>query len=445
MEIFRREKRFPQPSLTVMTDSTRFPANDSPPSLFSRWSRAVAAWLNPRRLLIQAIVLTCCLWGVCAVDFSTPGLMDRAGNIKFQDFLQFYISARLIAQGRTTQLFDQQIASTELQTIVQQPTRVRLPTVYGPQVGLVFVPLARFPFLIAATVWVAISVLVFFSCLHWLWKFCPNLRPYPGIVAMSAICFPPFFHFFVRGQISVLVLACFAAAFLAFRSSNDWLAGAALGLLAFKPQFLVAIPLVLLLAFAWKALAGLVTSVLAQLVLTWMCFGTSVMRAYFDTLWHIPRWIGIAEPGVAQAQMHSLRSFWVLLLPWPTLALVFYVLASTVVLIIAAASWRTRGDLAVRFSALMFAAVLINPHLFVYDLLVLAPALFLLADWLLGHANHPAFAPLSVLIYLAFILPLLGPLTVWTHFQLSVPVFVGIQVLLWSILRGNAQKATLTP
>jgi len=143
--------------------------------------------------------------------------------------------------------------------------------------------------------------------------------------------------------------------------------------------------------------------------------------------------------------MHSLRSFWVLLLPWPTLALVFYVLASTVVLIIAAASWRTRGDLAVRFSALMFAAVLINPHLFVYDLLVLAPALFLLADWLLGHANHPAFAPLSVLIYLAFILPLLGPLTVWTHFQLSVPVFVGIQVLLWSILRGNAQKATLTP
>jgi hypothetical protein len=125
--------------------------------------------------------------------------------------------------------------------------------------------------------------------------------------------------------------------------------------------------------------------------------------------------------------------------------MVFYVLASTVVLIIAAASWRTRGDLAVRFSALMFSAVLINPHLFVYDLLVLAPALLLLADWTLGHANHPAFAPLSVLIYLAFILPLLGPLTVWTHFQLSVPVFVGIQVLLWSILRGKMQDAAFAP
>jgi len=75
--------------------------------------------------------------------------------------------------------------------------------------------------------------------------------------------------------------------------------------------------------------------------------------------------------------------------------------------------------------------------LFVYDLLVLAPALLLLADWALGHAHHPASVPLGVLIYLAFLLPLLGPLTVWTHLQLSVPVFVGTQVLLWSILRGE--------
>ena len=100
------------------------------------------------------------------------------------------------------------------------------------------------------------------------------------------------------------------------------------------------------------------------------------MRAYFDTLWHIPRWIGTAEPGMAQAQMHSLRSFWALLVPWPTVALVLYVLSSTVVLIIAAASWKSLVNLALRFSSLIFAAILINPHLFVYDLLVLAPALF---------------------------------------------------------------------
>src|ERR1700730_13408661 len=106
----------------------------------SRCCLAVAAWLNPRRILIQASVLACCLWAACAVDFATPGMMDRAGNIKFQDFLQFYISARLIAQGRNSELFDQKVASQELQSIVNQPIRVRLPAVYGPQVGLLFIP-----------------------------------------------------------------------------------------------------------------------------------------------------------------------------------------------------------------------------------------------------------------------------------------------------------------
>ena len=34
------------------------------------------------------------------------------------------------------------------------------------------------------------------------------------------------------------------------------------------------------------------------------------------------------------------------------------------------------------------AAVLVNPHLFVYDLLVLAPVLLLLADWVVRNAGH---------------------------------------------------------
>jgi hypothetical protein len=417
-----------------------YSVRELPLSARSGWWLAVAAWLNPRRLRIQAIILICCLWGACAVDFSTVGLFDRAGNVKFQDFLQFYISARLIAHGRSNQLYDQQIASAELDHIVQQPTRVRLPTVYGPQVGLLFVPLARLSFLAAATIWVSFSVLLFLVCVYWMWRLCPNLRQCPGLVAMSAVCFPPFFHFFLRGQISVLLLVCFTTAFLAFRLGNHWIAGAALGLLAFKPQFLLAIPLVFLLSCAWKTLAGVAISAFSQITIAWTYFGTEVLRTYFVTLWHMPRWIALAEPGSAQAQMHSLRSFWLLLLPWPTVAVIFYALSSAAVLLMATASWKSRGNLELRFSTLVFAAVLVNPHLFVYDLLVLAPAMLLLADWALGHADHPASAPVRVLLYLAFLLPLLGPLTVFTHLQLSVPVFVGTQALLWSMLRSKAHS-----
>jgi glycosyl transferase family 87 len=401
----------------------------------------LAHWITPRRIRAQGLVLAICIWGIVAIDFATPGLMDRAGNIKFQDFLQFYISARLIVQGRSSQLFDMQVTADELQTLVQQPTRVRLPTVYGPQVGLIFVPLTRFSFLTAASIWAAISTLLFFLCVFFFWRLCPNLRQNPGLVIIAAFAFPPFFHFLVRGQIAAALLASFTAAFFAFRSGHDWPAGAVLGLLVFKPQFLVAIPLVFLLSRAWKALAGLATAGIAEIALTWMYFGTPVMHSYWEMLWRMSGWIGAAEVEGAHLQMHSLRSFWFLLLPWPKAVLALYALSSIPIVVIAAASWRSSGALPLRFSSLILAAVLINPHLYVYDLLVLAPALLFLVDWALGRAVHPISAPLRLFLYLSFILPLFGPVAHWTRLQLSVVAFVALQWLLWRILQAEQKDA----
>ncbi len=393
------------------------------------WINSAANWLTPNRIRAQAIVLALCLWGVCAVDFATPGLFDRAGNIKFQDFLQFYISARLINQGRS-QLFDQLVANQEMRAIVRESTRVQLPTVYGPQVGLLFTPLARLSFPAAARIWIALSVLVVAACLYLLWRSCNALRSHARDVAICAVGFPSLFHFFVRGQISALLLLCFSAAFLAFRADHDWLAGIALGCLVFKPQFLVAIPLVLLLAQAWKPLAGLAISAAGQLALTTIYFGTAVMRAYFDTMLHISRWVGLSEIGPAHIQMHSLRSFFALLIPWRDVSLALYLVSSIAVIAMAAAVWKSSAALAVRFSALILAAVLVNPHLFIYDLLVLAPVFLLLVDWMLR--SQPSAAPmLRVLLCLSYMLPLLGPLSRWTHLQLSVLAFAGLLWLLW--------------
>ena len=400
------------------------------------WLASAVAWLTPRRLRAQAVILALCLWGVCAVDFATPGLFDRAGNIKFQDFLPFYVSARMIAQGRAPELYDQRVIATEEFQIIGQPSAVRLPNLYGPQVPLLFVPLTRFSFPVAARIWVTLSLLIYCGCIYAVVKTCSSLAPYSAIVAIAAIAYPPLFHFFVRGQVSALVLACFTAAWLAFRSDQHWLAGIALGLLIFKPQFLVAVPLVLLLARSWITFATLAGSASAQLVLTWACFGSPVMRAYFDALLHIPRWIDTVELNLAPIQMHSLRSFWSLLMPWPNVAFPLYVVSSIAVASIAAATWKSSSSLALRFAALTIAAVLVNPHLFVYDLLVLAPPLLLVVDWTLNNVRRPLSAPLFLLSYLAYILPLLGPLSRWTHVQLSVPVFAA---LLWTLWRQSVE------
>ena len=304
------------------------------------WLASVSSWMNPRRVRAQLIILAVCLWGVCIVDLATPDLFDRAGNIKFQDCLPLYISARLIAQHRTSQLFDQRVIASEMQNIVQQPTHVRLATVYGPQVGLLFLPLTRFAFAVAGFIWAIIGLVVYGLCICVLWKCCPNLRKYPGLVGLGAAAFPPLFHSFIRGQVSALLVTCVTMAFFAFRSRLDWLAGAALGLLIFKPQFLVAIPLILLLSGAWPTLSTLVASAFTQLAFAWIYFGSGVMRAYLDNLWHVSRWIGVAELSKAPVQMHSLRSFWTLILPWPQAALICYLLSSLAVVTIAVWSWR---------------------------------------------------------------------------------------------------------
>jgi hypothetical protein len=66
------------------------------------------------------------------------------------------------------------------------------------------------------------------------------------------------------------------------------------------------------------------------------------------------------------------------------------------------------------------ATVLVAPHLTVYELVILAPAFLLLADWLIGQVPTRSTRSLGTLLYFAYMLPLLGPFTRWTHVQLSV-------------------------
>lgn len=403
------------------------------------WIESFLHWLTPRRLRAQAIVLALCLWGVCAVDFATPGLFDRAGNIKFQDFLPFYISAHLIAQHREALLYDRGTQQKELEEIVGT-TRAEVPYLYGPQVALLFIPLVSLPFAAAAGIWVVISVLIYFGCLYLLWKHCRALDSGPASRArnssvklqflLPALAFPPLFHVFVRGQISALILLCFTAAYLAFQSNRPWLAGIALGFLILKPQFLLAVPLILLFARTWKSLSGLLLSAAGQLASARLYFGATVMEKYFDLLIHPQRWLSATELSLAPIQMHSLRAFWTLLIPSQTIAFSLYAVTSLLTIALAAAIWRSHASLALRFSALIVATILVNPHLFIYDLLILAPALLLIVNWCLANRQQKLSSCLLALCYLAFVLLLFGPLSRWTHLQLSVIVFA---TLLWTL------------
>jgi hypothetical protein len=189
-------------------------------------------------------------------------------------------------------------------------------------------------------------------------------------------------------------------------------------------------------------LLGLIASSLSQLLFARFWFGEAVMQDYFSMLRHAPDWINTAELSLASIQMHSLRSFWELLIPWPIGVWILYFFSSMIVIVVAARIWKSQSPLAVRFSALLIAVVLVNPHIYIYDLLALGPIFLLVAEWSIQNADHPNTPALRVLLYLAFLLPLLGPLARWTHLQLSVIVFAA---LLWNLQRVSASSATALP
>ena len=104
----------------------------------------------------------------------------------------------------------------------------------------------------------------------------------------------------------------------------------------------------------------------------------------------------------------------------------------------AVAVWRSSSPLALRYPTLLLAAVLVNPHIYIYDLLALAPALLLLADWAIAHASDASARALRKGVYLAFLLPMFGPVARWTHLQLSVVAFAAI---LWTLFRRRNDVA----
>jgi hypothetical protein len=160
-------------------------------------------------------------------------------------------------------------------------------------------------------------------------------------------------------------------------------------------------------------------------------------------------------------QTHSLRTFWSLLIPWPDLALGLYVLSGAAVLALPILIWKRNSSLALRFSSLLLATVLVAPHLTVYDLVILAPAFLLLADWLVEwrtaagtkagltkaglteaeFVDDSPFRWLGTLLYLIYALPLLGWLAQWTHLQLSVVAMTATVYVLWSAAAKPDSKA----
>ena len=407
-----------------------------------------AYWLTARRLRAHATIVAVCLWSFYCWNLATPGLRDRSGNLKGTDFLHFYTLGSVAAEHRGADLYDMRTQAAIAAERVPQAAGLRYLPLYPPQVSILFAPVAHLSYPWALTLWWIFSAAIYALCVIAIRRVCPNLAKQGTTVLLLALGFPAFFHLIAWGQTSALALGCFTGAFLLLRRRREFLSGLVLGCLIFKPQLGLAAAVVFLATGAWKVVAGAVLSALAQLTTGVLYYGAAPLRQWLASMRNVRGLQPLLEPKPYQT--HCLRTFWTMLIPpglipsGPNppritasgeLTFALYGISAIVVLGLTISIWRRRPEapLALRYSSLLFTTVLAAPHLTVYDLVILAPALLLAADCLVAEPTDSGARTLGTLLYLVYMLPLLGPLARWTHVQLSVIAMAASVYMMWRI------------
>ena len=364
---------------------------------------------------------------VYAIELSSPTLIGRSGQIKGADFSNFYALGWLALNGRSADLYDAAGLRRTAAALFPEAADTYYLPIYGPQVSLFFAPFAAMPYVWSLVLWLVASAAIYGFSVWLIWNTCPSLKREPGSVWLLAAAFPGFFNLITHGQNSAVALACFTAAYFALRANRRFVAGLAIGSLVFKPQLGLAAAIVFVMNREWRVVTGAVVGAALQLAATWMYFGTDVMIAYWNWL----QGVGEIAPllHVKPYQMHSLYSFWKLVLPWDGAALVTYGLCAGIVMWGACSVWRSSAPLSLRFAFLLLATVLVSPHLYVYDLVILAPAFLIVADWSLGHQSNRLAKPLQMALYFSYALPLAGAAARLTRVQLSVLAFLALSAL----------------
>ena len=395
---------------------------------------SAASFLTTKRIRAHGTILALCLWSVYLWNISAPGMLDRAHNLKGTDFLHFYTLGSLALAHRGADLYSMQAQSELAAQRVPAAAGIRYLPLYPPQVSILFAPLARLSYALALTLWLTFSALVYGLCCYAVWRACPNLCHDNLTILILALSFPAFWHLIAWGQTSALALGCFTLGFLALRARREFFAGLAFGCLIFKPQLGLAVALIFLITLRWRIVAAALLSAVAQLSAALLYYGPAPLRRWIRVLLEVPHTMPLLEPKPYQT--HCLRTFWTMLLPWPSVSLWLYIVSAIAVAGLTIVCWRSRMPLSLRYSSLLLSTVLLAPHLTVYDLVILAPAFLLLSDWIVVQPGDVTRG-LKLLLYLTFAVPLLGPLARWTHFQFSVVVMAVLLYEIWTTGRKS--------
>ena len=198
-------------------------------------------------------------------------------------------------------------------------------------------------------------------------------RENSNLSLLLTIAYPAVFINLGHGHNGFLTAALMGFALLLL-DARPLLAGILFGLLAYKPQFGLLIPLVLIATERWKTFAAATVTVGMLALAATLAFGPQVWPAFFAST-AFTREVVLEAGDTGWHKIQTVFS-WVRMWGGPIpLAYTVQILVTLALSIGVVWLWRSGTSMAVKAAGLIIASLLATPYGLDYDLMALAPAI----------------------------------------------------------------------
>ena len=255
---------------------------------------------------------------------------------------------------------------------------------YPPFFFAVAIVVAAVPYAWGLFIWLGLSLAAYLAVLR-------AIVPRPELL-LIALAFPAVFVNIGHGQNGFLTAALLGGA-LQLMDRRPWISGMLIGMLAYKPQFGVLIPLALLASQRWSVIVAAGATVAALIVAATVALGTNIWRAFLDST-SFTQNVVLEQGGTGWEKIQSIFSA---VRSWGFEIETAYAAQFSLALVLAISVvwlWRSEAALELKASALATASLLATPYVLDYDLVVLAISIAFFAR----HGFVRGFRPYEITI-----------------------------------------------
>jgi len=269
------------------------------------------------------------------------------------DFFAEWCFAKFAWEGNAAHMYDN-AAMHAFQLEVAQGPRPQFPYAYPPSFLLYIYPLAALPGPVAYALWMGVTFALYLAAA---WPRRGDWLAY-GLVLLA----PALAANLGYGQNGFLTAALLLGGFRLL-PSRPLLAGVAFGLLSYKPQFGVFIPIALVAARQWRCMAAATVTAIALVALSSVAFGWALWPEWLTVL---PRHGQHVDFAVDSYFKPTLRGALLLAEAAPELVKAVPLLVMAVTALLVWWCFRVRSPLAV--AVLVAGTFAAAPYAFLYDL-----------------------------------------------------------------------------